>query len=437
MSPFSNKKLSAEESRFVRLWIQRVNKLNWDVGFTIAPFVLLTYAALLAMVGNSVTQRFAPLYAGWGVLMLITWPLRLHHFAKLLLITVAICMAVVTTSLNMSELRDPQYLDALSRQRVTLIMAVILYGILTAHAQIFNLVVGAFSIGVFAYLNRGIPGLAPDVVILGICTLGSSAILFLVGHHQSQIALRELSIRSKMAPRHIVAGSGLDLAGLERAFAPKPRTGVYVSTDWRGYQQLSDSVDMVQLASILGEYYDVCEEVLRRSFSDGNYYFDWIADELFIVFFETETMPISEVCQRTLEACVDLMRAKHRFYKKFGFPRSIDIGISTGEAVVGMMGPKSFQKATALGSVPGEARRMQSLGKTLRQIAGDYDRMIFGAAVKSLLAPGTPIAEQDLDASQHAKDLKDQTVYFMLPRYEDSASPTTRYYEPTMKAASA
>ncbi len=103
--------------------------------------------------------------------------------------------------------------------------------------------------------------------------------------------------------------------------------------------------------------------------------------------------------------------------------------MSLGEAYVGMMGPQSFRKATALGKVPGRARRMQSLGKPLREVLGDYDRLIFGDEVRQCLGDYVEVASLDLDTSLHAKDLTEKKIHYLLPRYAESASPETEYFE--------
>jgi class 3 adenylate cyclase len=229
------------------------------------------------------------------------------------------------------------------------------------------------------------------------------------------VSEKEMERLSLLAPAHIVRKMD-NLTDLKQAFAPKSRPCVFISSDWRGYQELSGQLDMAQLATSLGYYYDLCEEVLEKYFPEGNYFTDWIADELFIVMFSSPSQSLNEVIRSSLQFCTELIERKQVFYQKHGFPEAIDIGVSSGEAYAGMLGPKSSPKATALGEVPGRSRRLQTVGKVLRQKFGETDRVIFGQEVFKELNPADYVVEE-LDVNQgDIRDVDDKKIYFVGSR---------------------
>ena len=81
-----------------------------------------------------------------------------------------------------------------------------------------------------------------------------------------------------------------------------------------------------------------------------------------------------------------------------------------------MMGPASHRKATALGDVPGQARRLQSAGKILRDVFGNRDPIMFGA--KSLLQVTAPfdVREFLLDPKNSIRDFKDDKGFLCRAR---------------------
>ena len=132
---------------------------------------------------------------------------------------------------------------------------------------------------------------------------------------------------------------------------------------------------------MLGDYYNRCEDQLDLHFQDGNYYTDWIADELFVVVFTDYEHKVFSLAKQAIEFSESLIMAKKDFCRDNNVEIGIDIGISAGEAYIGMMGPRTHSKTTALGETPGISRRIQTIGKLLRHALGESDRILASKGV--------------------------------------------------------
>jgi len=80
---------------------------------------------------------------------------------------------------------------------------------------------------------------------------------------------------------------------------------------------------------------------------------------------------------------------------------------------MGLMGPKGFRKATALGETPGLARRLQSTGKILRRKLSDVDRIIFNGEVLMKLRDGCDLKKWTKPDEISLRDLEDKELYYI------------------------
>lgn len=273
--------------------------------------------------------------------------------------------------------------------------------------------------GFFATLDHKF-GLVWSLINL-LTNVATAAFRFLQQNQHYEIARREYSLLTQAAPAKIIRHSIETNKAIADVFAPKIRRCVCLSSDWRGYQSLSAKIAPDKLAATLGDYYNLCGNLLARHFPDGNYYSDWIADEFFVVVFHRDGGEDDLLVDQMIGFSVDLLREKAAFQRLYGLPNAIDIGISSGRGLIGMMGPSSHKKATALGDVPGLARRYQSAGKLLRNSRGQSDRIIFGS--QSLLDIRFPfdIHEMRLSHSGALRDLDDQCIYYLEPKFDSSS----------------
>jgi hypothetical protein len=229
------------------------------------------------------------------------------------------------------------------------------------------------------------------------------------------IAKREFALMIQAAPAKIVRQASLSNDDLVHAFAPTQRHCVCISSDWRGYQAISASISPEQLATALGSYYEMIDRSLAETFKDGNYYSDWIADELFVVIFAKDTAEEKVLINTALSFTNGLVLKKQEFVDKNALQISIDIGVSSGLSLIGMMGPPGHRKATALGDVPGQARRFQMAGKHLRARFGETDRVIFGSSSLMQITDPFDIKKFDLSEDEKLRDLGDRALFYMEP----------------------
>ncbi len=229
-------------------------------------------------------------------------------------------------------------------------------------------------------------------------------------------ALVEYRFRSMIAPAHIVRRAARRGESLKETFATEEQFCACISSDWRNYQKLSKSISAKHLAAALEGYYALCNKLLERVMPKGNYFVDWIADELFVVIFKTKHIDEQEVIHSALTFATKLIYAKEKFFEKYKLPENIDVGVSCGDAIIGLMGPKAHKKATALGDVPGTARRIQNFGKILKQKFGKTDRIIFDKAVFAL-APANikGIRTYAMSDPDEIRDVKCDYVFFLDP----------------------
>lgn len=227
-------------------------------------------------------------------------------------------------------------------------------------------------------------------------------------------AQSEYRFRIQVIPEHIVRHSQndsmLDLAVL---FRPEDKFCVCLSSDWRNYQELTSNLEASRLTHILGAYYDQCQNLIRQAFPLGNYYTDWIADELFVVAYRTDETTESAMVTAAAECAIMLLQAKEGFLREHGLPARIDIGIASGIATLGLMGPGSHRKATALGEVPGRARRLQSAGKMLGRRLGERDRLVLGPESRPLLAGHIAVETFALAPGEAIRDITDREIYYL------------------------
>ncbi len=221
----------------------------------------------------------------------------------------------------------------------------------------------------------------------------------------------EFRTRLRMAPAQIVRQSKNFGEELTLGFENASRLCVCISSDWRGYQALSGQMTSDALAVTMQKYYELADRLLRESFPAGNYFTDWIADELFVVVFAASEDDSSNLANAALRFGQKLLAAKAEFAATTDLPISIDVGLSRGSAFIGLLGPDSHRKATALGEIPGRARRLQGVGNLLRVQCGPADRVIFGVDVLSALF--LPVDVKSFKAEHGFRDLKDDEVFYV------------------------
>jgi len=276
--------------------------------------------------------------------------------------------------------------------------------------------VGAACILAAAVATTSMDGGLAWLYIFALTVSFSLGLRFTLDYRLLSEARGEFRFRSQIAPAHIVRRATDQAADLQTVFRPALKFCVCIASDWRNYQEITASLAPSQLTMALSEYYDLCQSILLGCMPEGNFFTDWIADEFFVVAFAVEGQSESELVDAALRFSIELIQAKEEFCRIHGLPRAIDIGLSSGEALLGLMGPPRHLKATALGEIPGRARRFQGGGKLARRRLGEADRILFGR--ESLMRVSGPfdVRSLELGASESVRDLKDREMFYIEPR---------------------
>ncbi|RME15303.1 MAG: hypothetical protein D6797_06855 [Bdellovibrio sp.] len=170
------------------------------------------------------------------------------------------------------------------------------------------------------------------------------------------------------------------------AFEAKRRFTVCVCADWRNFQKLCYSKTAQEMHNLLESYYDLIVEDLEKSVPEQGYYFSWIADELFIIFYDDHDhrdVVIKNAIAFTLHLASSLFeKVQNQVSNEITF----DIGVSAGVGLLGLQGPQRLKKTTIIGPVAGMAKRYEEEAKKHRkQKAFHYPAVIFDAQLEKNL----------------------------------------------------
>lgn len=254
----------------------------------------------------------------------------------------------------------------------------------------------------------------------------ASSNAFIFSHRaMKRQSIRSFRQQSMCTPKQVLVHAIQAKRPITEVFGPEQRHCVCICSDWRRFQTFTTEVTAERLASILEAYYTEQLRLLEIAFPEGNYFLDWIADELFAVGFVTHTSDENAIAHSAVIYAQLCLATRPVFTSRHGAPRGIDIGISQGHATVGMLGPQGNKKATALGKVPGMARRLQTVGKELRQIAGSIDRIVIDPAMGPLLAGYREFEQVELPPTLVIKDLNLSSVLVLAGSESKSATRTT------------
>lgn len=275
---------------------------------------------------------------------------------------------------------------------------------------------GLFPIafGVFQWLSMtlavwGLP-YSPALTLIYLMAM-SCAVLFqkTVMIWTLRSAHMEFKCRIMLAPAHIVAAAVGHEHEIEERFKPERRNCVCISVQWRNYDRLALTMPPTKLANVLADYYDVADKLLSECIKGGAYYCDLMVDEMFIFVFEPDRR--SEA-QSYSDAVLFARRLLRERAGRSCAIAQIDVGISGGEVLVGVMGPEGHKKTTGLGEVPGRAARLKSAGLLIRDLHGDADRLVVDAPVYRMLAGQSGFKALRLDDERKIKDLDDEILYY-------------------------
>ena len=251
----------------------------------------------------------------------------------------------------------------------------------------------------------------------------SNAQIFLqrIFKYQAMDSFRQ---QSKFTPKQIIVRAIELETPASEIFTPTMRFCACICSDWRGFQQWAIRTPPAAMAATLSAYYTLQIQLLDEVFPEGNYFLDWIADELFVVAFTTDSSGPKDIARASLAFAQRSVDARPQFAREHGVPVGVDVGVAFGQATVGILGPDGNAKATAFGEVPGSARRLQTAAKALRKKIGDGDRILVHPIADIFISTEEfGLREFTLGVDSDLRDLSLRRIYVGTPTGSESTTP--------------
>jgi hypothetical protein len=169
---------------------------------------------------------------------------------------------------------------------------------------------------------------------------------------------------NKFAKSLSISDKKLDINDL---FPTKEYYAVCLCSDWRDYQKITSTQKRNKVEKMLEEFYTIIYLELEKSNLDGQYYADWTADELFIIFYGSDSekdMVRSEALKFAHSLATSIyMEITANVNKDIKY----DIGLASGNGLIGLQGPPNFKKTSITGKVAGNSKRFETEAKELRK----------------------------------------------------------------------
>ena len=216
--------------------------------------------------------------------------------------------------------------------------------------------------------------------------LTSASYLLIYSIYQSQVTMGVLegSLQSYLSP-HLMEKLKNNPEDMLKPGGERKRITVLFS-DIAGFTSFTDQADPAEVQLVLEEYFSVMTTIVfdKQGIVD-KYYGDGI-----MAFFENPEDGVTSA-QAAVKSAVEMQKKAVELDKKYQvqnrFPFSIYVGIATGYAKVGNIGPPEKMDYTVIGSVANRAARLDSAGEsgdilidedTYFFVKDDYDIEDFG-----------------------------------------------------------
>ena len=158
---------------------------------------------------------------------------------------------------------------------------------------------------------------------------------------------------------------------INNIFQTQERYTVCLCADWRNYQLLTQQLSYEKLSELTEKFYDIIFDKLDNLIPDGDYFVDWNADELFIIFYSTDRSNTA-IREKSLNFAHSLATDIYmEISSVFDINLKFDIGLSCGIGLLGLQGPKNLKKTTLTGETAGIAKRLETQAKSIRNNNAD------------------------------------------------------------------
>lgn len=221
----------------------------------------------------------------------------------------------------------------------------------------------------FIYLNQLIP-----VFNILLPALGTAVYILIFRIYESQVTMGVLegSLQSYLSP-HLMDKIKNDPDMLKLG-GERKRISVLFS-DIAGFTSFTDQADPAEVQDVLEEYFS---EMTSIVFANKGIVDKYMGDGI-MAFFENPPDGVTSA-QTAVKSAVDMQEKAEELNEKYKvqnrFPFSVYVGIATGYAKVGNIGPPEKVDYTVIGSVVNRASRLDSAG-TAGDILMDEDTYFF------------------------------------------------------------
>ncbi len=239
---------------------------------------------------------------------------------------------------------------------------------------------GLLSIGILIFyicvnfilfINNGLQVQLLNVLI-PVLTAASYLLIYSVYYSQVKMGVLEGSLQSYLSP-HLMDKIKNDPDMLKLGGERKRITVLF--SDIAGFTSFTDQADPAEVQSVLEEYFsDMTSIVFANKGIVDKYYGDGI-----MAFFENPPDGVTSA-QAAIKSAVEMQEKAGELDKKYQgqnrFPFSVYVGIATGYAKVGNIGPPEKVDYTVIGSVVNKASRLDGPGNP-GDILMDEDTFFF------------------------------------------------------------
>ncbi len=275
-------------------------------------------------------------------------------------------------------------------------------------------IVSIFLLMIVSYLK---PEISHDCFLLSFFHGVSFVTAYFYRRKFIQSVFEKYNLTSSLVPRKIasiIAISDSDLS-IEGLFDVKERFTVCLCSDWRDYQTLASKYDPKYIGRLFEHFYDIVFEELDLNVPDGNYYADWTADELFIIFY-SETDDKKETLHNALRFAQSLAsKVYDRVVSEIEVELKYDIGLACGMGLLGLQGPKKLKKTTITSETAGTAKRLETEAKYIRNQTSDcsnYPILVMDNNLKESTREIEIFSNGDYqEITAKTKDIKDNLFY--------------------------
>ena len=155
----------------------------------------------------------------------------------------------------------------------------------------------------------------------------------------------------------------------EDIFPAQERHTVCLCCDWRNFQKLSKVTNNKDMEIIIEKFYDIVFSELESIIPEGDYFADWTADELFIIFYNENDDKDKTIHDALLFAHSLSTKIFIEISSAIETRIAYDIGLASGKGILGLQGPHKFKKTTITGENAGISKRLETEAKGIREIS--------------------------------------------------------------------